>query len=515
VAKIRHEINLIDSLITATADATSSEIVLLDTTQYSGTVTYYFEVVAKKGGAGENHYVSLIRVGTTTLDGTIATGNFSTVYSRQRVAFTPPAGQTQYKASIEWITSGTFSLKSARIIILQDTSTNPLTATETQIEIGAQQTGNVNTTLAPLTNPKYWYYDSTKWDGTCTFYAECTNFQTGSGVITIKLQEDNGSFGSWTDKVTIVNAATPASVTRTRSASFTPTSGRNYRIAGFVVSSMDTWEIYNAKVIVQQTDATAITKLEPQYLLANAATTTTGLNDFDTYFDPAEWSGVTNTYYHEQNASLNTSNTTIRDATASNGSFEGVSQSFQPGSTGSLDKVTLRLHKTGSPADNVVCSIYSGSEQGTLLGTATIASSSLTTSEALYDFTFSPAISVTSGNTYFITLTRSGAADGTNYLTVNSITGNVYANGSRRTRANGIWVSSVHDIYFVTYLSGVSDQSCTGTTGLVDSVQGIRNLGNSNITGGSATVANSRIRSSALIDIPTSATTYDTDVIAA
>jgi hypothetical protein len=55
-----------------------------------------------------------------------------------------------------------------------------------------------------------------------------------------------------------------------------------------------------------------IAKLEPQYLLANTAETTTGLKDDDTLFDPAEWSGVTNVYLHEQNASLNTSNTKLQ-----------------------------------------------------------------------------------------------------------------------------------------------------------------------------------------------------------
>jgi len=47
-ADIRQEINILDSYLVATANtvATSSEVVLFDSTKYSGTPTYYFEIVA-------------------------------------------------------------------------------------------------------------------------------------------------------------------------------------------------------------------------------------------------------------------------------------------------------------------------------------------------------------------------------------------------------------------------------------------------------------------------------------
>jgi hypothetical protein len=45
------------------------------------------------------------------------------------------------------------------------------------------------------------------------------------------------------------------------------------------------------------------TKFQPEYLLANTLFASgTALQDFDTRWDPAEWSGVTNTYYHEGNS---------------------------------------------------------------------------------------------------------------------------------------------------------------------------------------------------------------------
>jgi hypothetical protein len=75
------------------------------------------------------------------------------------------------------------------------------------------------------------------------------------------------------------------------------------------------------------TNTTSITKLEPQYLLANAASSTTGLNDFNTYYDPAEWSGVTNVYFHEQHGSSNVTNSKLQqdpDGTPADISFSSI-----------------------------------------------------------------------------------------------------------------------------------------------------------------------------------------------
>src|SRR5258705_107316 len=105
--------------------------------------------------------------------------------------------------------------------------------------------------------------DTTQYNGTVTYYFEVIGKRAttatarlrrkGTGTGTVKLQEDNGSFGSWADKVTIVSAGTAATATRVRSASFTPVSGRNYRIVTQNSSSMGSLSIYNAKIIVDQT----------------------------------------------------------------------------------------------------------------------------------------------------------------------------------------------------------------------------------------------------------------------
>lgn len=68
--------------------------------------------------------------------------------------------------------SGTASVKSARIIIVQ-TSATTLTDTQAQIEVGNNQT-TTGTSMGALTNPKYYRYDNSKFSGTKNAYFEAT-----------------------------------------------------------------------------------------------------------------------------------------------------------------------------------------------------------------------------------------------------------------------------------------------------------------------------------------------------
>ncbi len=534
-ASVRQEINIINGIVSAAGD--DSAIVTLDTTGYSG-ATYYFEVVGKVDSGTLT--TTLQRVNTATSDATISVTGTS--YARSRSSsFSPPAGVTRYNINLSGGTNP--MIKAARIIVIQSS----LTATETQIEIGNRETGKSNTSNAALTNPKYWKYDSTKWDGTMTAYAEVswktgnqsassttyttagnytyrvtasttlvdvaawggggagfdgsnsgggagggggafasstllvvpgtaysmtvgaggtgsgqagadstfntttvvadggtggssvtTGIGTGGSIVNstgstlfaggnggqgngtddgggggggsagphgaggiganasatagggggggngggnasgitggtstnggvggnggnggvcqagtananggggsggadqagiactagapggggggaettgpwngargqikltefygfvgVALEEDDGSFGNWTFKAQILNRGVASSTSSsTRSAAFTPTTGRHYRLVASTTNSGFTYEIHNAKIIVDQTSSP--TKLEPQYLLANTGFGgSTGLQDFDTYFDPADWSGVNNTYVHQ------------------------------------------------------------------------------------------------------------------------------------------------------------------------------------------------------------------------
>jgi len=160
---IRQEINIIDAVVSASGD--HSAIIQLDTTKYTN-ATYYFETVASVSAGTLT--VALERFGTGTQDATISVT--ATSPTRQRsTAFTPPAAaQTEYNINLSGGT--TPQVKAARIIIIQ--SADPIASTQSQIEIGNEETGKNDTTTQPLANPKYWRYMSGNWDGSPTMYAE-------------------------------------------------------------------------------------------------------------------------------------------------------------------------------------------------------------------------------------------------------------------------------------------------------------------------------------------------------
>jgi len=246
--KIRQEINILNHSVSS-AD-TSGEKVQLDTSQYVNP-TYYLEIVANNTSAS-NWTVSLRDVtGSSTISGSdITVPANTTSYTRYRTnALTLTAGAREYR-TIQLLLVNT-NLKVARLIIIDEPTT--LISSETQIEIGNHETSRTNESSAPLANPKYWLYTAANWDGTKTFYAEATYDSGSMDTITVTLQEDDGSFGSWADLATIVSAGTTTTPTRTR-VSFTPTDGRHYRIAS-LNGSMDDHDLYNAKIIVDQEGA--------------------------------------------------------------------------------------------------------------------------------------------------------------------------------------------------------------------------------------------------------------------
>src|SRR3989338_2477892 len=167
---VRQEINITDAYLGAASGshATSSAIVNIDTTKYSD-ATYYFEAVASTTSS----FAATIYLKNATTFATVATINIptnTTTYTRLRSdAFTPTTGAADYVVVMgnEAVHKGAIA---TRVVILQAS----LTRTQTQIEIGNHETGKTNTATAALSQPKYWYFDSTKWDGTLEYSAEVT-----------------------------------------------------------------------------------------------------------------------------------------------------------------------------------------------------------------------------------------------------------------------------------------------------------------------------------------------------
>ncbi len=189
--KIRQEINIVDTYVSSVSGsfATSSGIVQLDDTKYTSP-TYFFEVVASTSAS----IATQVFLRNATSSRTIATIDIpagTTSYTRLRSsAFNPNASTTELVAVVASTTGATKGIKAARIIVLQDTTS--LYNTETQIEIGNNET-YTSTATSTFASPKYWYYDSTKWDSTLTFYAEVTYANTFGGATTTNTFSDAGS----------------------------------------------------------------------------------------------------------------------------------------------------------------------------------------------------------------------------------------------------------------------------------------------------------------------------------
>jgi len=309
--KIRHEINLINREIqSTTADIELLETVLvyIDPAQYNGTATAYFEVIAKNTDATEVRFLyAQTNPNHLTVTLTANTTNWTRFRSPSKVL----SSAFEYSLHFGFYTGGATDsyIQAARIIIIQDTGEDDLVKSVSQIEIGDYAAAYYNSeTPGPLPYPKYWHYDSANWDGTVTVYGEiCFQLLNDKEWLSAWIQEDDGSFGNWTNVSTLLTTfGTDEDVNRVRGSDFSAelTSGRNYRLAVETEGTKASYAVnfFSAKIVVVQTDASAITKLEEQYLLLNSEVNSgTGLQDYDTKYDPDEYSGVTVVLYHETN----------------------------------------------------------------------------------------------------------------------------------------------------------------------------------------------------------------------
>lgn len=406
--RLRHEINIQTYDFSATTAANGDNIVSLDSTKYGEDATYWFEIYGLSTISSGT--VTLRRNSTTTDDATNSVTSSS--FARYRVEFTPPAGATEY---IIRVTNA--RVKAARIIILSEAAA--YSAFETQVEIGDRDLDRNPTTLSPLTYPKYWYFDSTKWAGDVLFTAEAVyNCDSGSGSIQIGIDEDNGSFSGWVTRLIIVAAGTSTSIVRVRSTTtFAPRSGRNYRLVAKTTKSQKHFNIYNAKLIIGQTGAQDI----------NQATDTGNIG--------AIYGGT---------------------GSSSEGSQQRA-QSFQP-TKSTVGAVTLKFWKTGAPTDNINIKI-TDTLGGAELAGGSISASTIPIATPVKIYLRTAAV-VTPGNTYYVEVSRSGSRDTSNYLSLYmAFDTNPYSGGYIHIKNNNAWGddSLTSDYRFTTYV-GVDTQ---------------------------------------------------------
>jgi hypothetical protein len=280
------------------ATITSTEHIFIDTTKYSGSVTYFLEVVGQVT-AGASGSIRLRRNGTTTDDATITISSLGATSTLVRSAsFTPNAGGQDYFLFADSAgASKTLSMWIAKVVVLIDTSSSDLTANESSIELGDEI---ASTSTTGVTTGLYWKYDSNNWDGTITARFEAVmNSSSTKVTTTAQLQVADGTgdgFVNWANVTNAVATTTSITSTRVRAASdFALTTGRNYRVIVTTTNSKSAVTLHNAKVIITQSGT--ITKFENQYWFGNSfdISATGAQNDLNKW-DTTEWSGVTNTY---------------------------------------------------------------------------------------------------------------------------------------------------------------------------------------------------------------------------
>lgn len=136
-------------------------------------------------------------------------------------------------------------------------------------------------------------------------------------------------------------------------------------------------------------------------------------------------------------------------------------QSFRPGDSKPLYKISLYIKKTGNPGSTtmrIVADNGSGVPNTTTLASAALQSSLVTTSYGWVDVTFSSPANLTAGNTYWIVLDDDGA-NTTNYWTWCKDSNNGFGNGVAKYRASwssgSAWSAAIAgDLAFKTYLGG-------------------------------------------------------------
>lgn len=123
-----------------------------------------------------------------------------------------------------------------------------------------------------------------------------------------------------------------------------------------------------------------------------------------------------------------------------------------------VNSISVKLYKTGTPTDNVLCSIYatsSGVPTGSALFTSstTISGSSLTTTATVQTFSFT-GVSLAVGTVYAFVLERSDSLNTTNFYQCVDNGTSAYTGGQHCQYASSAWTGFAGiDLYFIINVS--------------------------------------------------------------
>jgi hypothetical protein len=263
----------------------------IDLSKYNGSLSFIFQA---SGRSTAPYTQSAYLYGS--VDGLLATATVSTGYSLQEDSFSSMTS-SQY---VYYTRDTYFESYSVKLIIIQDTGSNPLTATRCYYPIGiyymnTSETLVVNTFLM-------WYYDSSFFVATTKNFYITVSWKGTSDkyTSTIYLYHSTSSTSTGSSVMMVVNAAS-STQTFSTPAAFTPNNGYFHKLAGMTSNNgKNTLYLLGGQVIVDLSDPTRIEKFVelyncyPGFATNGAGTTYSGLK---TLYDANQWTGAAPIFY--------------------------------------------------------------------------------------------------------------------------------------------------------------------------------------------------------------------------
>lgn len=143
------------------------------------------------------------------------------------------------------------------------------------------------------------------------------------------------------------------------------------------------------------------------------------------------------------------------------GTNERAGQSFTKNVAETISRVALYLWAVGTPTDDLIVEIRSGSFSGTVLGSGTF-----TPVSGVWNMISISPTELASGTTYYLTVRRSGSRSTANYWSVRHGNSDLYANGAPAYSSNGTWTPANNDLAFTIGGAPTTLDACTAVTGI-------------------------------------------------
>jgi hypothetical protein len=268
-----------------------------DSTEYTSP-TVYFEAVLKHGAGSVacSAYAALWGPSGSVTDSQVSTT--SSAYTRVRSGPISLTDGQEYRVKVRECSAAYVStMRSSRLIVVQNSST--ISATETYIHLNSYGTSTATTYTTPgWTQP--FFYDSSNFDGTVNIYYEVMMYNNTTGK-TAYAQLYNATDSGAVTGSELTLSSTNATATRLRTTNpISLTTGKEYVIQLKTQTGGTTYHC-TSKIIIQQSGSISQTESHVPIIPAayGGGSTTYTNNEVYNYFDPANWSDVINTYFHQ------------------------------------------------------------------------------------------------------------------------------------------------------------------------------------------------------------------------